>query len=240
MKLDYDLLAKEYAQHRRVHPGVLKALLTISGVSQASKVLELGCGTGNYSRALYNASSCMSWGIDPSEKMLAAAEEHAEDIIYQKARAERLDFPAGFFDLVFSVDVIHHVGNRAAAYQQAYHVLRKGGRVCTVTDSEEIIRRRDPHATYFPETIPVELKRYPPTGELVTLMQAAGFQEIHEDLVECPYSLNSSQPYRDKAYSSLHLIPEEAFERGLARMEEDLKNGPIPCVARYVLVWGTK
>jgi ubiquinone/menaquinone biosynthesis C-methylase UbiE len=240
MKLDYDLLAKEYARHRQVHPDVLKKLLSTGQITQASKVLEIGCGTGNYSHAIYAAANCMCWGIDPSEKMLAAAQERGDDIIYQKSRAERLDFPPDFFDLVFSVDVIHHVSNRAAACQHAHHVLRPGGRTCTVTDSEDIIRRREPHSVYFPETIPVELKRYPPISDLTAMMKAAGFQDIHEELVEFPYMLTSSEAFRRKTYSSLHLISEEAFQRGLERMEADLANGPIQCAARYVLVWGTK
>lgn len=240
MQLDYDLLAKEYARHRQVHPEVLKKLLATGSVSHASKVLEVGCGTGNYSHAVYNAANCMCWGVDPSEKMLVVAQERGDDIIYQKARAERMDFPPDFFDLIFSVDVIHHVSDRAAAYQQAHHALRPGGKVCTVTDSEDIIRRREPHSVYFPETIPVELKRYPPINDLIALMQGAGFRDIHEEFAEYPYTITSSEGFRKKAYSSLHLILPEAFERGIERMEADLAEGPIQCKARYVLVWGTK
>jgi hypothetical protein len=71
-------------------------------------------------------------------------------------------------------------------------------------------------------------------------MEQVGFTDIAETTAEFPYLLTDSQAYRDRAFSSLHLIPDEAFQRGLARLVEDLRAGPIPCVSRYVLLWGTR
>lgn len=50
--MNYDRLANEYAQHRQVHPEALRMLLTQGALDASAKVLEVGCGTGNYSRAL--------------------------------------------------------------------------------------------------------------------------------------------------------------------------------------------
>ena len=240
MVIDYDKLATEYAQHRQVHPEVLKNLLTDGEIHPTSQVLEVGCGTGNYSVALETTVGCSCWGIDPSEQMLSKAKERSQTIQFRLGKAEALDFPADFFNLVFSVDVIHHVSDRSAYFREAYRTLKGGGKVCTVTDSEGIIRRRQPLATHFPETVEVELKRYPRIGELRVLMESVGFDSIRETTVEFAYSLDDIQAYRDKAFSSLHLISEEAFQMGIARMEQDLHEGPIPCISRYVLLWGTR
>jgi SAM-dependent methyltransferase len=172
--------------------------------------------------------------------MLALAQARSGGVHCQPGRAESLDFPAGFFGLVFSVDVIHHVADRGRYFQEAHRVLKPGGQVCTVTDSERIIRQRRPLAVYFPETVEVELGRYPPIAELRELMQQAGFGHLGEETAEFAYQLGDLQPYRDKAFSSLHLIPEAAFRRGMERMERDLRAGPIPCVSRYLLLWGVK
>jgi len=238
--LDYNQLASDYAQHRQVHPGVLKSLAANGGVGPEARVLEVGCGTGNYILALERLAGCAGWGIDPSQGMLAQAQARSGAVHFQPGRAERLDFAADFFDLVFTVDVIHHVRERYRYFQEAYRVLKPGGQVCTVTDSEWIIRQRRPLAVYFPETVEVELGRYPPIAELRELMRQAGFAELHEEVVEFPYQLSDIQPYRDKAFSSLHLIPEEALRRGIERMERDLHAGPIACVSRYVLLWGIR
>jgi len=45
---DYNSMASEYAKHRQVHPRVLENLLSVSHLCSSSKVLEVGCGTGNY------------------------------------------------------------------------------------------------------------------------------------------------------------------------------------------------
>ena len=237
---DYNRLAAEYGRHRRVHPGVLRALVTTAALTPAARILDVGCGTGNYTIALAETVGCAVEGIDPSTEMLARLRERAPHIPTHVARAERLDVPADTFDLVFSVDVIHHVADRAAYYAEAYRALRPGGRVCTVTDSEDIIRRRAPLSVYFPASAEIELRRYPPIAALAHLMREAGFGALREDVVELAYALTDATPYRDRAFSSLHLIPEDAFQRGLAQMERDLRVGPIACVSRYLLLWGTK
>jgi ubiquinone/menaquinone biosynthesis C-methylase UbiE len=236
---------------------VLQALQAV--LQGHTRVLEVGCGTGNYLLALAASIGCASWGIDPPEGMLARARGAGGSPPLQQAMtvgagilppqfrpgsAERLDFPDASFDLVYSVDVIHHVTDRARYIHEAYRVLAPGGAFCTATDSEWIIRNRAPLSTHFPETVEVELARYPRIAALRALYEQAGFVEIDERTVEFRYPLTDIQAYRDKAFSALHLISEEAFQRGLARMEADLQGDccrtPIFCVSRYTLLWGRK
>jgi ubiquinone/menaquinone biosynthesis C-methylase UbiE len=238
--IDYNAIAAEYARHRRVHPEVLRHLVETGGVGRASRVLEVGCGSGNYVVAVESLTGCACWGVDPSEEMLARARERSSSVHFQAGRAETLDLPPDFFDLVFSVDVIHHVGDRPAYFRAAHRALRPGGQICTVTDSEWIIRRRQPLSVYFAESVPLELARYPRIAALRDLMARAGLGEIVEATVEFAYHLSDIQAYRDKAFSSLHLISEAAFRRGIERMAQDLRHGPIPCVSRYLLLWGIK
>lgn len=235
--IDYDELAAAYAQHRRVHPEVLRSLL--ASVGAASKVLEVGCGTGNYLVAIQDRVGCSCCGIDPSAEMLSQAGARSGRVRLAQGSAEALDFPGASFDLVFSVDVIHQVHARLRFFQEAARVLRPGGRVCTVTDSEWVIRHRQPLAVYFPETVAADLGRYPTLVELRGAMSEAGFAQLEEQTVEFAGTLTDIGPYRDKAYSCLRLIPDDAFRHGLARMEDDVQAGPIAWTPRYCLVWGT-
>ncbi len=238
--IDYNKIAAEYARHRQIHPGVFREIVEKGPVDRDSRVLDVGCGTGNYLVALERETGCRGWGIDPSEEMLARARPRSQSIEFKVGRAEALGFPDACFDLVISTDVIHHVKDRQAYFTEARRVLRPGGRVCTVTDSEWVILHRKPLTYYFPETVEKELQRYPSMAALKDMMRQAGFREVEENLEEFPYELTDIQGYRDKVFSSLHLIPEEAFRRGIERMEEDLRAGPIMCVAYYTALWGAR
>jgi ubiquinone/menaquinone biosynthesis C-methylase UbiE len=237
---NYDTLADEYARHRRAHAGVVAELVAKARLGPASRVLEVGCGTANHLGALHDAAGCACSGIDPSERMLAKARENAGHANLVLGRAERLTFDDASFDLVYSVDVIHHVVDQAAFYREARRVLAEGGFVCTVTESEEMIRRREPHATYFPETVDVELARYPRIDDLRRLMYGAGFRAIEVSAVAVASPIEDARMYSEKACSSLHLIPKDAFDRGIQRLEADLAGGPIPRVWERLLLWGAK
>ena len=237
---DYDALASQYARHRRIHPEVFQELLETSVVVTESTVLEVGCGTGNYITDLHKKAGCRCWGVDPSDEMLAIAHEKSAEISFKPGRAEKLDFPDAFFSFIFSVDVIHHLQRHRSYIQEAYRTLKPGGRLCTVTESAELLRTRVPLASYFPETVEKALIRYPRISKLKALMRSAGFQEQNEKKVVFPYEIYDIQVYEEKAFSSLHLIPEDAFKRGISRMHADLETGPIQAVSHYLLLWGKK
>ncbi|HSR29125.1 MAG TPA: class I SAM-dependent methyltransferase [Anaerolineae bacterium] len=238
--VNYDQVASEYAAHRQIHSGVFHELCEMGCLSSDSAVLEVGCGSGNYIRALTGRFGCTGYGLDPSAAMLAQARTRRATAAWVQARAERLGVCDAAFDLIFSVDVIHHVADKASFYHEAARALRPGGRICTVTDSADIIRRREILSGYFPETVQIELARYPRIAQLEAWMAAAALTEFQVTTAQESYEITNAQPFRDKAYSSLHLIPEPAWLGGLERLERDLARGPVRGTSRYACVWGRK
>ena len=237
MRPYYQTIAPDYARHRRVHPGVLNGLISTAQLGPASSVLEVGCGTGNYLAALNAVTACHCCGIDPSEAMLTEARKHCPKAQFSCASAEQMDLPAAHLDLAFAVDVIHHISDRPQALQECRRVLRPNGKLCLVTDSPEIIRSREPLSIYFPETVEVELTRYPAIDTLRAELRDAGFSRISGTEVEIRQRLANIDPYRAKVFSSLRLISQAAFERGLHRLEQDLASRTIFSVSRYVMLW---
>ncbi len=238
--VNYDGLAREYARHRGPLPAVTQALIEGGSLTRDSRVLESGCGTGNYVLALQDAAGCACWGIDRSEEMLAHARARAGDVAFALGDATHLGFADNSFDLVFSVDVIHHIEAKTDFYKEAYRLLVPGGRLCTMTDSEELIRNSMVLSRYFPETVPVNIARYPTVNEHREWMMRAGFREFSEAVVSHPVTVTHSGCYASKANSTLHMIPADAFERGLMRLERDLAAGPVTGLRRYLGLWGTK
>lgn len=237
-RIDYEASAAAYARNRAVHPGVVADLVRGAGLHAGSRALDVGCGSGNYARALRQAAGCAMSGVEPSSEMRLRADSATDWAELATGSAEHLPFPTGAFDLVYSTDVIHHVVDRAAFFAEAARVLAPGGKIATVTDSQDDIRRRRPLSNYFPETVAIEERRYPSIETLSAEMAAVGFSEIHTTHVELEYPLTEARGYRERAYSSLLIIEDDAFQRGLARLERDLVAGPIPALSLYTLVWG--
>ena len=238
--IDYQQTASAFAAHRRIHGGVFSMLCNRDGLGPDTRALEVGCGTGNYTRALVEDQHWECCGLDPSLAMLARARSALGPVSLILGRAEQIAIAPDRFDLVFSVDVIHHIVEKRDFYAGVARILRPGGQVCTVTDSADIIYRREILSGYFPETVERELARYPRISHLKEWMAEAGLVDPELASVEAPYEITSAQPFRDKAYSSLHLISDSAWRAGVERLEQDLARGPVRGVSRYACLWGRK
>jgi ubiquinone/menaquinone biosynthesis C-methylase UbiE len=237
--LDFDQRVSEYARHRTTHSGVVNALIDSGHFAPGTRVLDVGCGTGNYAAALTRGTGCRISGIDPSRRMLDRARDAARWESLVAGSAESLPFSNDSFGVVMSTDVIHHIGNRDAYFSEAARVLRPQGHIVTVTDSHDDIPRRRPLSSHFPETVSVELLRYPPVPQLLEEMTRAGFVEPRVVEVSRNYELSDIQAYRDRAFSSLLLIDDEAFRRGIDWLEADLARAPLACVSLYTVIWGS-
>jgi len=237
--VSYDPLAEAFAAHRRVDGAALDALLRVGRVGPSSRVLEIGCGTGNYSIALGEATGARCCGLDPSRKMLAIARARSAAIPFVQGTAEALPFPDALCDLVFFVDVAHHLNDPVRSLTEAVRVARPAGAVCVVTEDEPALRARL-HARYFPEVVAIELARYPTIERLRGILRATGCERVEEQRTVSPLSVRDIRPYRDRAFSSLHHIPDEAHHRGLERMRRDLEAGPLETELHHVLLCGTK
>jgi ubiquinone/menaquinone biosynthesis C-methylase UbiE len=233
-------IASDYARLRNVHSPLLEALISGAGIHAGSKVLELGCGTGNYFCAIGSRTGCSAWGVEPSAAMLGEARSQQPQVTWICAPAENPGLTDARFDFVFNVDVVHHFQDRARVFSGIARLLLTTGTVCTATDSEEIIQSRAPLSIYWPETIELELARYPRINALESELQAAGFVNLRREEVCATGLLTDSTPYRSKVFSALRLLPEPTFERGLRRLEADLAKGPVPSVSRYLLLWAKR
>jgi ubiquinone/menaquinone biosynthesis C-methylase UbiE len=192
----------------------------------------VGCGTGNHVRALHAETGCAAWGVDPSVGMLRRAS--GNPLHLSAGRAEALPYPDQCFDLLFSVDVVHHLRALDAAFGEMARVLKTGGVLLTATDSEDTIRARTVLSGYFPETVPHELARYPSAARVAAAHARAGLQVVATFVAEHPTVIEDAQPFRERAYSCLHLISGAALAAGVARLEADL---PLAAVSRnYVVV----
>jgi len=118
---------------RRVSNAVRKSVLSLG----AKKVLDVGTGFGSNVRVL--AREFMGkgkiWSIDPSVGVLGEigcmlrAEGLLKDVKLVRAKAEDMPFDDGFFNLVTSVMLVHHLANPRKGLQEMVRVLEHGGKL---------------------------------------------------------------------------------------------------------------
>ncbi len=235
--MDYNTMAGAYARNRRVSNHVIAELRSVFPLDSTSRVLEVGCGTANHIHALVSLTGCMGWGVEPSREMRQVAQTHSR-LSLCEGTAESMPFDDGSFDLVFSVNVIHHVSDPLGHFKEARRVLGPGGSICNATDSTDMIRRREPLSRYWPSSATADIARYPTADALLKLMSQAGFVKTACREVRASSLVTDSRPYRERSFSCLRLISEAEFQTGLHRLEEDLRRGPVARISEYVCIWG--
>ena len=96
------------------------------------KILDVGCGTGNFSIKLAQ-KGCEVTGIDISEPMLEKAAEKAKklnlDIDFKKANVVNLEFEDNHFDSVFSMAAVEFISDPEKAMQEMKRVVKPGGKI---------------------------------------------------------------------------------------------------------------
>ena len=93
-----------------------------------SELLDVGCGTGK-SRQIYIGHVRRYVGIDLSSASIELARSQYPQNRWEVADACDLPFDDGCFDVVAFSSVLHHIPNFPAALQQAFRVLKPGGKV---------------------------------------------------------------------------------------------------------------
>lgn len=106
-------------------------LLHWSQIPKKASILEVGCGTGKLSRFLSKKINCKNYtAIDIDPKMITKAESEAhseKEAIFQVADVLNLPFDNESFDVVLSMDLLHHLPQWQKAIKEIYRVLKNKG-----------------------------------------------------------------------------------------------------------------
>ncbi len=226
--MDYDDYATRYRCNRFAVEWLLEPLLElVRELGATERVVEVGCGTGNYTLALLDRCPDPSYfGFDRSERMLEQAELRSTDRAgpsrpsWQIGNADAaFPYEDDFARLVFLIDVIHHLEHTDVLFRESARVLGPGGSLLIATDAPEDLRARS-LTRYFPETLEIERRRYPDPSELDRQASAAGLRLKERRTVTGKLELSPDfvQKLEARCASSLRLLPDEAHRAGMARV----------------------
>jgi SAM-dependent methyltransferase len=239
---DYDDYAPTYAWSRSAVPWIVSPLSRIVDLLPAdAAVLEIGCGTGNYIRALAASRPELGYfGFDLSEAMLQEARGFGSTVAFIRGdAAKEFPVPNDSVGLAFAVDIVHHIDDLARFFAEAHRVLLPGGCLLVVTDSEDTLRRRS-LTRFFPEILAIERLRYPTIARLDHEADRAGLRfDSHQEAVgRIPLDDEFLGRLEAKCASAMRLITTEQHTAGMARVRAAGLRGEqwLSCydVVRYV------
>jgi len=187
-------------------------------------VLDLGAGTGRFTKALEEAFDAEVVAIEPSKGMRDEAKRKGIAVI--GGRAEALPLRDATIDVAWLSNTIHHFDDLALAAAELRRtvtstVLIRGA--FGDTDVPSLFR-------FFPESRAV-VQSFPTSQTTIATFQAAGFSSFYREPFEETIAANLAEMVprmRMRADTALELIPDEAFERGLAELEEAAQSETDP------------
>jgi SAM-dependent methyltransferase len=104
------------------------------GLSKASRLLDIACGSGKPSLRIAQKTGCHVSGVDLHEEGIASATANAREVgyegrahFYHANAAERLSFDDASFDAVTCIDAINHLPDRLRVLTDWHRVLKPGG-----------------------------------------------------------------------------------------------------------------
>ena len=183
-----------------------RRLLAAARISADDRVLDIGCGCGETTRAAARlAVSGLALGVDLSARMLARARERARvegltNVQFEQADAQVYPFEPGAFDLAISRFGVMFFADPVAAFRNIGRALRPGGRLALLSwqelkNNEWLLALRE--ALAMGRTLPE-----PPVGApgpfgladpdtVRRILIEAGFGEIDLDEVHEPVCFGS-------------------------------------------------
>lgn len=230
-RVDYDRQAAVFDEARSLGPGDYTSwrLAMLRHIPPGGRVLDLGSGTGRWSALLAEWYGVRVVAVEPSRGMRerAAAKPHGA-VALVGGRAERLPLAEDSVDAAFVAHVLHHLDNISATASELRRAVREGG---SVLIRQAFGDRLDGISLFrfFPSRI---AETFPTAGEIIDVFTAAGFTHttLERHTQRTGPSLAELIPrIRLRADTTLELLSDEEFERGLKLLEETarVEHGPV-------------
>ena len=93
-----------------------------------AKVLEIGCGAGQFIRAIKKINpGWQCYGCDISESALGLARASGDGVVYELSESKKLPAADGSLDAALIFDVLEHVEEPEALVAEVRRTLKRGG-----------------------------------------------------------------------------------------------------------------
>jgi SAM-dependent methyltransferase len=228
-------LARAYADVRSDFSPELRtvwgdAVRAAAPPGRLDRLLDVGCGTGRFTALLAHVFARPALGIDGSPAMLAERVT-APALMFATGDATAIPLRASAIDLAL-LSMVYHLlataGVAAAAATELHRVIRAGGRMLVRTPSLELIDTIH-WLPFFPGARALDEARLPARSQIVLTFRHAGFALHAHRTIEQTFASSPEDALaklRRRPFSTLRLLPDDAFTEGLARYEAYCRTTP--------------
>ena len=234
--VNYDKISRVYDSSRAANTETVNNLITLLRINSSSLVLDVGCGTGNYGSILnWIAGSVI--GLDSSIGMITRASVKFPELLLINGAVTHLPLKPDIFDGLFSIQVLHHVENKALFFSEAYRVLKNGSWMAVDSASHKQLETFWVYH-YFSEGLNIDKARIPDTRQIVEFMQVTGFVNVGIVTSYTNVEIHHKNPerYLEKEFrdgqSTFHLMTEEEIEIGCNKLKRDVASGEINSIVQ--------
>lgn len=106
---DYNQIADDFSNTRvQIWPEIA---VLFDYIKKGDKVLDLGCGNGRFVNVIKEKGGNY-FGTDVSEKLVETAKKLYPNEKFQATEPLKLPFSNGYFDIIYSIAVFHHIPSK--------------------------------------------------------------------------------------------------------------------------------
>ena len=232
IKTNYNKIAKTYNNRYRENylTNIENDLKNIVVANNYTNILEAGSGTGRWINSL-EKNEYKIFGLDYSLEMLKISRNNNAELKVVNANAIKIPFKDCTFDLIFSINAIHHFPDKNLFLNECRRTLKQSGSLA--------IYSVDPHIDknwyvyeYFDSVYENDLKRFIPIEELKIKLKENNFSDIKVKVVEKVFNERVgndvfNDPFLDKNHSSqLANLSDKEYETGIKKIKNKILNNP--------------
>lgn len=240
----YNKIGNTYNHTRKADPYLTERIYAHLSLSANGLYLDIGCGTGNYLKALAD-KGLKFYGVDPSENMLEQAKAKNIPATFIKASSENIPLADNFFDGAIAILTLHHWQNMRKGLQEVNRVLKPNARLVMFSFTPQQMRGYW-LCHYFPEMMERCIPMTPELPEMEKLFNETGFSLAATEKYFVKEDLQDHFLYSNKHFPERYLSAEirnnassfRAFSdpaeiaQGVAMLEDDVKSGKINSIIK--------
>lgn len=236
-----DNYSKTYLEHRVADTGLLNVVIEQLQLKKEMKLLDFGCGTGNYLLALQQKGFSNLFALDKDDSMIEIATRRT-GIAVKKGTHLNIPFQNDFFDSIMIIAMIHFIEDIHSLFKNLSYVCKKDGRVVIATQSHKQVDDRF-YNKYFPTLAEIDKQRYHEPKHLISVAEEVGFSCVGLIDYSSGTDMFVDDKYFDliknKSFFVLRLLPDDEFSNGIGLFKKEMeerKGGFIAPFAGWTII----